>query len=477
MATTAIGPTVALVGRVNVGKSSLFNRLTEARTALVSPIPATTRDRKMGLVNWRGVQFTLIDTGGVEAPSVTPQRHIEDDLIEKITAQTEHAINEAVITVLVVSAEDGILPQDRAWAKRLRARGKKNRTILVVNKVDNAQRATAVAEFERLGLGTPWAVSAANGRGTGDLLDAILESLTPGERPPMAEDTTRRLTIAILGQPNSGKSSLLNALLGEDRLITSPVAHTTREPQDIPCTLDGRELLLIDTAGIRRRAHVTAGVERAGVSGSLKTIDRSDVVLLLIDVARGPSRQDQRLAHQVIERGKGLVLIINKWDLVKDKTAASMTTAERNLRFQLPGLDWVPMIFTSATTKQRVREAVSAALGAVTATSTALTEEILTDFLRQVTHKTKPTRGKGVRHPKILSLKQVSTTPPRFELAVRGELHPSYLKYLENKLREHFGFGGAPISIDLKAKRKKIGTPKTGVLGQTGRGKQTNRSF
>lgn len=473
MKTSRIGPTVALVGRVNVGKSSLFNRLTEARTALVSPFPATTRDRKMGTVNWRGIQFTLVDTGGVETPM--RKKKPTDELTEKITVQTEKAVGQADITVLVVSAEDGILPQDRDWADHLRRWGKRKRTLLVVNKVDNAARATAVPEFNRLGLGTPFAVSATNGRGTGDLLDAMMLGFKPSEQPPDAIKAERRLTVAILGQPNSGKSSLLNALLGEERVITSPIAHTTREPQDIPCTLDGKELLLIDTAGIRRRAHVTAGVERAGVSGSLKTIDRADVVLLLIDVVRGPSRQDQRLAQQVIERGKGLVLIINKWDLVKDKTTASLTAAERQLRFQLPGLDWVPMIFTSAITKQRVREAISAALSAVTAAGTELTEEVLMNFLKNVTHKTKPTRGKGVRHPKILSLKQVSATPPKFELAVRGELHPSYLKYLENRLREHFGFGGAPISIELKAKRKKIGTPKTNVLGQTGRGKRTSK--
>jgi GTP-binding protein len=303
----------------------------------------------------------------------------------------------------------------------------------------------------------PQPVSGANGRGSGDLLDKIVSILKKHRlvESKAKESSAPPITLAILGQPNSGKSTLLNAIIGEERVITSPTPHTTREPQDIPFVFKERELILIDTAGIRRKAHVTAGVEQQGVSASLKTVNRADVVILVIDALRGPTVQDQRLASYVIEHGKGLILAINKWDLVADKTAQTMQITTRQLRELLPGLNWVPIIFISAKNKQRVTEMLAMALGAKTSGQLTLSEEMLMDFLKIVVKKHRPTKAGGVRHPKILSLKQVHTDPPRFEVTALGELHPSYLKFLENRLREHFGFTGAPIAITLKTRRKR----------------------
>lgn len=455
-------PKIALVGRINVGKSTLFNRLIEKRAALVSPIPGTTRDRKENICEWRGVSFILVDTGGVEKPVrstkktriTIPSGQKDTDLGPLITAQTEQAINEAALILFVTDAHDGPLPQDQRWAEALR--GKKP-TIVVVNKVDNTTRAGALPEFYKLGLGEPQPVSGANGRGSGDLLDRIVSALKKSRQTKLEEEKTAipPITLAILGQPNSGKSTLLNAILGEERVITSPTPHTTREPQDIPFAFKEHELILIDTAGIRRKAHVTSGVEQQGVNASLKTVNRSDVVILVVDALREPTVQDQRLARYIVDHGKGLILAINKWDLVADKTSHTMQIATRQLRQLLPGLDWVPIIFISAKNKQRITEMLEMALSAKASGQLALSEEMLTDFLKIVVRKHRPTKAGGVRHPKILSLKQTRVDPPRFEVTALGELHPSYLKFLENRLREHFGFTGAPIAITLKTRRKR----------------------
>ena len=349
---------------------------------------------------------------------------------------------------------EGVLPQDRTWAKHLRG---KPHVLLVVNKVDNYRRAATVPDFFSLGLGAPFAVSAANGRGSGDLLDAIVDRLA--DLPPKkvtANQTMEPLTLAILGQPNSGKSTLMNAILGEHRMITSAVPHTTREPIDVLFTYRGQPLLLIDTAGIRRKAHVTRGVEASGVKASLQTVDRADVILLVIDLMRGVSRQDQRLASYMAEHRKGLVIVANKWDLVADKKPETMQALEHGLRRALPGCNWAPIVFTSALTQHRVPQTIEAALGAHTSGALSLSEGTLQQFLKTVTKHHLPMKGGGVRHPKILSFKQVAANPPQFEIVVRGELHPAYVKFLEHRLRQHFGFTGAPITITLKTKRRRI---------------------
>lgn len=446
-------PAVVLVGRVNVGKSSLFNRLTEGQRALVSKEPGTTRDRQEGVVEWGHGVFRLVDTGGVESFQKTSS---PDDLAALIAEQTARAIEGASLTLLVVSAEDGVLPQDLAWAEQLR--GKKG-VLLIVNKVDNTKRELNMAEFYALGLGDPIPVSAVSGRRSGDLLDEInanLKKVKVKKQRAVKQPVRPALSLALIGQPNSGKSSLLNALLGEQRVIMSPQPRTTREPIDTYVQYGTTPMLIIDTAGIRRKAHVTRGIEAQGVAASLATIERADVVLFLLDIVRGPTLQDQRLAHLVIDAGKGVILVVNKWDLIAEKSPTTINETERSLRRALPGLEWAPMVFVSAKTGQRVTSALDAALAAQAARGLVLEEETLREFLKAVVKQHRPSRGGGVQHPHILSLKQVGTHPPHFEIVTRGELHPSYLKFLENRLRDTFGFVGTPIQISLRALKKKI---------------------
>ncbi len=264
------------------------------------------------------------------------------------------------------------------------------------------------------------------------------------------------INVAIVGQPNSGKSSLLNAILGEERVVVSPIAHTTREPIDTMFEYNHQTLCLIDTAGIRRKARLRTGLEGGGVIASLDILHRADVVVLVIDLERGPTLQDQRLGQIISDQGKGFVLVANKWDVVPEKNAKTIKEMETKLRDHLPGTEWAPMIFISAKTGQRVPQVLDAALAAVAARQLQLDESTLDEFLFRVMKLHRPSRGGGVRHPTILSFKQVGVVPPRFEVVTRGELNPSYLKFLENRLREQFGFVGTPIHIDLKAKRKRI---------------------
>ncbi len=459
---------IALIGRVNVGKSTLFNRLTETRQALVSAAPGTTRDRRETTVTWRGRRLMLVDTGGVDAPTKRrpkekalrkTTRGVHGDLQPLITVQTERALADADMVALVVSAEDGVLPQDIAWAEALRG---KYPTILVANKVDNRQRELGLGEFYRLGLGEPIPVSAISGRGSGDLLDIVVRRVKNIPRRASANSeltsSTKNadISVAIVGQPNSGKSSLLNAILGEERVVVSPIPHTTREPIDTLFEYNNHTLRLIDTAGIRRKARLRTGLEQGGVYASLDTLERADVVVLVIDIERGPTLQDQRLGQIISERGKGFVLVANKWDLVPGKNAKTIKETEMSIRSHLPGTMWAPMIFVSAKTGQRVPQVLDAVLAAMSARQLKLEESTLDEFLLRVTKLHRPSRGGGVRHPIILSFKQMGIVPPRFEVVTRGELNPSYLKFLENRLRDQFGFVGTPIHIDLKAKRKRI---------------------
>lgn len=455
-------PVVAIVGRINVGKSTLFNRLIGEKRALVSAEPGTTRDRREGEVYWRDQKFILVDTGGVEA--ISQKSSSEREKIEtQIKKQTEIAIDKADLSLLIVDASDGLMPQDRFWANRLRQKP----TILVVNKADNAARSSEASVFYDLGMGEPNSVSAINGRGTGDLLDEVVARLKQLHRHKKNVDNKSQkkiqdkkedkpLTVAILGQPNSGKSTLTNAILGEERTIVSATPHTTREPIDTIFEYNGRPFVLIDTAGIRRQAHVTKGVEMIGVKASLKIIDHADIILLVIDAVRGITRQDQRLVRYITDHNKGLVIVINKWDLVADKTHKTMQLSEQKFRQMMPGSAWAPMIFISAKYGKRVKQALNQALSAETSASLLLSEEDLLQFVKGAIKKHLPTKRGGVRHPKIMSFKQIHTTPPIFEITARGELHPSYLKFLENRLREYYGFTGAPIKITMKQKRKKV---------------------
>lgn len=445
---------VALVGRINVGKSSLFNRLVGKKIALVSDMPGTTRDRRVAVVEWNNININLIDTGGVEQTAVAA-----DEWQNLITEQTELALAGTDLAVLVVSARDGVMPQDRAWAKRLRG---KVPTLLVVNKVDNAKHDAMVTEFFELGLDEPIPVSATTGRQTGDLLDKIVNKLnTLPKRRRSAKATTLldpdAMRLAILGQPNAGKSSIINALLGEKRVITSGTAHTTREAHDIPFSYQNHSLIIIDTPGIRRAKVKRESLEKESIAASLETAKRVEAIILVIDAERGPTVQDQHLAADVAKQGNALVVVINKWDLIPDKTTHTMKEYEKKFRDQLPGLDWAPMIFVSAVTKQRVREILDTAIVSVQNRRRQLDDDTLLNFVKSATKQHRPARGGGIKHPAIVAFTQNAITPPSFEITVKGELHPSYLRFLENRMREHFELLGTPVHITMHELRHKTG--------------------
>lgn len=441
---------VVMVGRINVGKSSLFNRLTGKKHALVSAEPGTTRDRRMALVEWNNSSIHLIDTGGVEH-SETP-----DTWQPLITKQTEQAMDQADLVVLVTSAKDGVLPQDYAWAKKLRG---KYPTLLVVNKVDTAKQDMSVFDFHVLGLGEPVPVSATTGRQSGDLLDEIvnkLNALPKRKRSRLSGDLNNpeALKLAILGQPNAGKSSLINTLLGEDRVIASEIAHTTREAHDIPFTYKKNHLLIVDTPGIRRSKKKRGELETESIEASLHHAEQADIVILVIDAERGPTVQDQRLASKIAERGNGLILVINKWDLIPDKDAGTVKEYEKKYRDLMPGLNWAPMLFISATTKLRARQVIDQALIAAKNRQITIDDEALDKFYKVATKKHRPSKGGGIKHPTVLDFTQINTKPPSFELTIVGELHPSYLRFLENQLREHFSLVGTPVYIKTKEIKK-----------------------
>jgi GTP-binding protein len=441
---------VVLVGRINVGKSSLFNRLTGRKHALVSAEPGTTRDRRIAETEWNNTTLHLIDTGGVEYSTTSDQWQ------PKITKQTEQALKESDLVLLVVSAKDGVLPQDKAWAKKLRG---KYPTLLVVNKVDTAKLDMAVFDFHVLGLSEPLPVSATTGRQTGDLLDAITNKLAElpkrrRSRRAVSLSNETALRLSILGQPNAGKSSLINALLGEERVIADQTAHTTREAHDIPFAYKNHDLLIVDTPGIRRSKQKRGSLEAESVEVSLQHAERADVVLLVVDAERGPTVQDQRLASKIAEQGNGLILVINKWDLIEDKDAGTIKSYEKKFRDLLPGLNWVPMIFISATTKLRARLVLDTAIEVAKNRLLEIPSDKLNDFYKTATRKHRPSKGGGVKHPTVLGFEQIGTKPPYFEMTVQGELHPSYLRFLENQLREHFSLSGTPVNIKTKEIKK-----------------------
>lgn len=438
-------PAVALVGRVNVGKSSLFNRIVEQRQALVSEIPGTTRTRNIATATWRGKQFRIIDTGGLTFSEDVP---LEKDIIK----QTEIAMAEADVIVLVTDAQTGILPQERELAKRLRhAKGK---AILVVgNKADNISSYNIIHEREwrQLGLGEPIPVSAANGSNVGDFLDRLYTLFNKLPRRPKAVAETNPIKVAIMGRPNVGKSSLFNKLIGDERVIVSPLPHTTREPHDTLVTAEGQSLLFIDTAGIRRKARVSGELEQIGIGKSLATISRADIVLLVLDASEPITDQDQQLAGLLREHTRSVIIVINKWDTAEDNSDAFRNKVKDDIYAALPHLRWAPIVFVSAATEYRVHQIFPLIKQAWDSRQIVVPDEQLKEFLKRVTKKHLPTRGKGVRHPKIMAITQLGYSPPMFELIIKANtsVHISYVHYIENRLREEYGFFASPIVMKL----------------------------
>jgi GTP-binding protein len=451
-------PLVALVGRPNVGKSTLFNRLIGERKAVTSEIPGTTRDRLQGEVDWGGLAFNLIDTGGIEVRSAaelsaSPLEEGSREFVQEIRAQAMIAIQEADVVVMVVDVLDGITAADEEVGEILR---RSNKPIIVAaSKADNDARIRDAADFYSLGLGEVIAVSGLQGIQTGDLLDAIIAALPPApEFDPEAEDNS--IKIAIVGRPNVGKSSTLNRLIGEERAIVSPVAGTTRDAVDTRINYYGQEILLIDTAGIRRRGKVEQGLEKYSVLRALKSIERADVCLLVIDAVEGITAQDQHIAGMILEEMKGVVVIINKWDAIA-KDDQTYLEYEKQVREELNFMSYVPVLFISALTGQRIHKVLETAV----LVSEERLRRIPTGELNRIVRDAMLKHAPATRQPRRLKIfygTQVRVAPPTFLFHIndRDLLHHTYERYLENCLREEYPFTGTPIRLSFRPKDREF---------------------
>lgn len=455
-------PVVALVGRPNVGKSTLFNRLAGERLSVVDEIPGTTRDRLMAEAEWSGVVFHIVDTGGIDPTQTGPGKSQQPlsvgsaDFIEQIRMQAEIAIQEADAVLFVTEVEGGVTPADREVAQILRRSQKEVAgkilppVLLVVNKCDNQPRRTQALEFYELGLGEPYPISALHGTGTGDLLDALVSTFA---EKSSEEDEDESVKIAIVGKPNVGKSSLLNQMLGEERAIVSPIAGTTRDAIDTHLTFDGIPVTLIDTAGIRRRGHIIPGVEKFSVLRSLQAIERADVSLLVVDATSGLTAQDTHIAGFILEAWKSTVVVVNKWDAIP-KDTYTVDTFTKHVRRELNFMDYVPVLFISAKTGQRVNQVLPMALRVQEERLVRLSTSQINRILQSAQGEHAAPSHAG-RQFKIYYGTQVRSDPPTFLLYVNEPklAHFSYLRFLENKFRESYNYLGTPIRLVLHPRR------------------------
>ena len=466
-------PLVAVVGRPNVGKSTFFNRMIGERVAVVEDLPGTTRDRIYGDADWNGREFTLIDTGGLELGSDIPVGQVgltgqPGDIMKHVKAQAELAIEEADVIVFMVDARSGITAADEEVADLLRRTEKP--VILAANKADNAARRLDAVEFYSLGLGEPIVISSIQGTGTGDLLDIIVESLPPEDEETEDEDDEDVSRIAIVGRPNVGKSSLLNAILGTERSIVSEVPGTTRDAIDTELMYKDRKLVLIDTAGIRRRGKVGPGVEKFSVLRSERAIERSDVALLLIDASEGLAAQDTHIAGEILEKAKGVVVVVNKWDLAQEQQRAErrgeytnpkaeIESAEAYRRIIAEGLKFIPfapIVFASAKTGYHVQSLLDTVLNVTDMRYLRVPTARLNEVVQNAVRRHNPTVVHNKRL-KIFYATQAQVNPPTFVFFVNDTqaVHFTYERYLENKLREAFSFKGTAIRLFFKPRPKK----------------------
>lgn len=432
-------PIVAIVGRPNVGKSTLFNRLVGGRAAIVDEVAGVTRDRIYGKSEWNGREFSVVDTGGYV--------HGSDDIFEaQIRRQAELAIAEADLLFFVVDVVTGITDLDLAVAQLLRQSGKP--TLLVVNKVDNHLRVADVYEFYKLGLGDPYSISAINGSGTGEILDAMV-ALLPQQAEPEEEHLPK---FTIVGRPNVGKSSIVNALLGEDRNIVTPIAGTTRDAIDTRFNQFGMDFILVDTAGLRKRGKVDEDLEYYSVIRAIRAIEDSDVCLLVVDATRGFEGQDQTILETILKNKKGLVILVNKWDLVEKDTHTTEEFA-KEIRNTIAPFNDVPIFFTSAITKQRILKALEGAMQVYRNRAKRIATSLLNEKMLEVIEKTPPPAYKG-KYVRIKYVTQLPTPWPAFAFFsnLPQYVRAPYKRFLENKLREFFDFQGVPIQVFIRQK-------------------------
>lgn len=430
---------VAIVGRPNVGKSTLFNRFTGSRQAIVDEIAGVTRDRHYGHAEWNGRRFSVVDTGGYVEGS-------EDIFEEEIRRQVRIAISEANIILFVVDAIEGITPLDKEVADIIRRSKKK--IILVANKVDTGDKTYLAAEFYKLGLGDPFSVSGSNGSGTGELLDEVVNNLGP-EEEAVESDIPR---IAIVGRPNAGKSSIVNALVGEDKHIVTEIAGTTRDAIDTHFTGFGHNVMLVDTAGLRKKQKVHEDLEFYSVMRTIRAVEDCDVVLLVVDAKEGFEGQDMTIFSMAEKNKKGIVILVNKWDLV-EKTHKTTKEVEEHIRQKLQPFKDVPILFTSAVTKQRVLKALEVAMKVYENRKKRIQTSKLNDVMLPIIEHTPPQAMKS----SYVRIKYVTQLPPKTPVFAFFVNHPQYVqenykRFLENKLRENFDFEGVPIALVFRKK-------------------------
>jgi GTP-binding protein len=432
---------VAIVGRPNVGKSTLFNRLVQRREAIVDSVSGVTRDRHYGKSDWNGKEFSVIDTGGYIVGS--------DDIFEgEIRKQVQLAIEESDIIVFVVDVEEGITPMDAEVAKILRK--VKKPIFIAVNKVDNAMRVADAVEFYNLGLGDYHTISSINGSGTGDILDAIVAKMPEPEEVDLEKDELPRF--AVVGRPNAGKSSFINALIGEDRNIVTNIAGTTRDSIDTKYNRFGFDFNLVDTAGIRKKSKVKEDLEFYSVMRAVRTIEYSDVVILMVDATRGFESQDQNIFWLADKNRKGVIILINKWDLVEKETN-TMRDFEAQVRRQIAPFTDVPIIFTSVLTKQRLLKAIETAVEVFENRKRRISTSKLNETMLEIVQQNSPPATKG-KFVKIKYCMQLPTPTPQFAFFsnLPQYVKDPYKRYVENQLREHYNFSGVPITIYFRQK-------------------------
>ena len=432
-------PIVAIVGRPNVGKSTVFNRIVGERLAIVEDTPGVTRDRIYGTAEWEGKTFDVVDTGGIQLG--------DDEMLRSIRAQAEMAIDEADCIVLMTDAKTGLTPSDTEVAEMLYRSNKP--VVLAVNKVDHPGKKDAVYEFYSLGFGEPIPVSGAHGTGIGELLSAVVEKLPDVAEEEYDEDVIK---VAVIGRPNVGKSSLVNAILGEERVIVSNQAGTTRDAIDTEFEKDGQKYVLIDTAGIRKRGKIYETTEKYSVMRAMKAIERTDVVLVVLNAEEGIIEQDKHIAGYAHEAGKAAVIVVNKWDAV-EKDDRTMQQFTKKIRDHFQFMSYAPIVFVSARTKQRLHRLLPVVNHVAEQHAMRVQTHVLNDLIADAVAMNQPPGDKGKRL-RINYATQVAVKPPTFVLFVNEPelMHFSYQRYLDNKIRNAFGFEGTPIRILTRRK-------------------------
>lgn len=436
-------PIVAIVGRPNVGKSTLFNQIGKKRVSIVDDMPGVTRDRIYLDAEWLNKEFTMIDTGGIEFDE-------SNHILYSMRQQAEIAMDEADVILFLVDGRAGLTTSDEEVAKILRRT--KKPVVLAVNKIDSPQLEANIYEFYSLGLGDPIPLSATNVMNLGDLLDAVVAAFPEHQAEEKDED---EISIAVIGRPNVGKSSLVNQLLGEERVIVSDVAGTTRDAIDTHFVKDDMKFMLIDTAGMRRRGKIDEPVERYSVMRSLRAVDRADVVLLLINAFEGITEQDKKIAGYAHESGKGVVIVVNKWDIFPDKTDKSTLEFTEKLREEIGFLQYAPILYASALTGQRVARVTELVKYVAEQQSMRIKTSVLNELIRDAVSINPPPMHRG-RRLKILFMTQADIKPPKFIIFVNDPdlMHFSYLRFIENRLREMYGFEGTPIRLIVRARNE-----------------------